>query len=81
MGGGSDRIEEADPRYKYAGGFPSQWWSDGHAKRSDAARPAHSFGHGRRRGPDRGSVAFDANENVVHHLKFPWSVTSIALMK
>ncbi|MDQ2925813.1 MAG: hypothetical protein M3R43_09695 [Acidobacteriota bacterium] len=42
VGGGSDRIEEADPRckytgfweeYKYAGGFPSQWWSSGHAKR------------------------------------------------
>ena len=42
VGGGSDRIEEADPRckytgfwedYKYAGGFPSQWWSRGHAKR------------------------------------------------
>jgi hypothetical protein len=42
VGGESDRIEEADPRckytgfwedYKYAGGFPSQWWSSGHAKR------------------------------------------------
>jgi hypothetical protein len=38
VGGGSDRIEEADPRckytgswgdYKYAGGFPSQWWMSG----------------------------------------------------
>src|SRR5207247_372692 len=42
VGGESHRIEEADPRcrytgfwedYKYAGGFPSQWWSSGHAKR------------------------------------------------
>jgi hypothetical protein len=48
VGGGSDRIEEADPRckytgfwenYQYAGGFPSQWWSNGHAKR---AAPANS---------------------------------------
>jgi hypothetical protein len=44
VGGGSDRIEEADPRCKYAGfwedykygaaGWPSQWWSKGHAKRT-----------------------------------------------
>jgi hypothetical protein len=44
VGGGSDRIEEADARCKYAGfwedykygaaGWPSQWWSKGHAKRT-----------------------------------------------
>ncbi len=42
VGGGSRRIEESDARckytgswedYTYAGGFPSQWWSKGHAKR------------------------------------------------
>jgi len=43
VGGGSDRIEEADARckytgfwedYAYGGTFPSQWWSKGHAKRT-----------------------------------------------
>ncbi len=44
VGGGSARIEEADPRcqttgywedYKYgAAGWPSQWWSAGHASRA-----------------------------------------------
>ena len=43
VGGGSDRIEEADARckytgfwedYAYGGSFPSQWWSKGHAKRT-----------------------------------------------
>ncbi len=44
VGGGSDRIEEADARCKYTGfwedykygavGWPSQWWSKGHAKRT-----------------------------------------------
>jgi hypothetical protein len=43
VGGGSERIEEADARckytgfwedYAYGGTFPSQWWSKGHAKRT-----------------------------------------------
>ena len=44
VGGGSDRIEEGDARCKYTGfwedykygavGWPSQWWSKGHAKRT-----------------------------------------------
>lgn len=42
VGGGSARIEESDSRctytglwenYVYGGGFPTQWWSGGHAKR------------------------------------------------
>ena len=44
VGGDSERIEEADARCKYTGfwedykygavGWPSQWWSKGHAKRT-----------------------------------------------
>ena len=43
VGGAAARIEESDGRckytgywedYKYAGGFPTQWWSAGHAKRT-----------------------------------------------
>jgi hypothetical protein len=43
VGGAAPRIEESDGRckytgswedYKYAGGFPTQWWSAGHAKRT-----------------------------------------------
>jgi hypothetical protein len=42
VGGGSERIEEADARCKFAGywedyaydsGWPTQWWSGGHARR------------------------------------------------
>jgi hypothetical protein len=43
VGGGSPRIEESEARcrytgywedYKYATGWPSQWWAGGHAKRT-----------------------------------------------
>jgi len=43
VGGGSPRIEEFDARckysgywedYKYGAGWPSQWWSGGHARRT-----------------------------------------------
>ncbi len=46
VGGGSARIEESDPRcqttgywedYKYGAGWPSQWWSTGHASRTGPA--------------------------------------------
>ncbi len=46
VGGAAPRIEESDGRckytgfwesYKYAGGFPTQWWSTGHAKRTAPA--------------------------------------------
>jgi len=43
VGGGAPRIEESDSRckyhghwedYRYAAGWPTQWWSGGHAKRT-----------------------------------------------
>ncbi|MGE5486338.1 MAG: hypothetical protein ACM3ZB_00785, partial [bacterium] len=43
VGGGAERIEESDKRceyvgywedYAYRGGFPTQWWSKGHARRA-----------------------------------------------
>ena len=55
VGGGSDRIEEADARcnytgfwedYAYGGTFPSQWWSKGQAKRT-APSNARTFARSR----------------------------------
>jgi hypothetical protein len=46
VGGAAARIEESDPRckytgywedYKYDAGWPSQWWSGGHARRTAPA--------------------------------------------
>jgi hypothetical protein len=49
VGGGAPRIEESDARCKYAGywedysfggGFPTQWWSMGHARRCAPNNPS-----------------------------------------
>ncbi len=49
VGGGAPRIEESDARckytgfwedYTYGGGFPTQWWSMGHARRCAPNNPA-----------------------------------------
>ena len=56
VGGGSERIEEADARCKYTGfwedykygaaAWPSQWWSTGHAKRTaPSERAGRPQGH------------------------------------
>ena len=51
VGGDAPRIEESDGRcqytgywedYKYGGGFPTQWWSAGHAKRTAPNDPTDS---------------------------------------
>ena len=67
VGGAAARIEEADARCKYTGfwedykygavGWPSQWWSTGHATRTAPAN-----------GGDVRKVAFSYSQTAMHDL-------------
>jgi hypothetical protein len=87
VGGGAQRIEESDARskytgfwesYKYGAGWPSQWWSMGHAKRTTTGQVtirynyanAHDLYLGTFLSTDAGQIAVsvDGDTATVHNL-------------
>ncbi len=87
VGGGAPRIEESDGRcaysgawesYKYGAGWPTQWWSMGHAKRTTSGQvtirynnaSAHDLYLGTFLSADAGQIAVsvDGDAATAHNL-------------